>query len=70
MGRTIVQRHHQCRHPAAEQTKQVARAYLAVGGFQHAAQASIVVTVGRRSVKHVTQRLFKRIVHRDLSQVN
>ena len=38
--------------------EQISRTYLTVGGFQHTTQAGVVVTVGRRSIKHVTQRLF------------
>ncbi|MCZ2943273.1 hypothetical protein NYY89_20125, partial [Acinetobacter baumannii] len=50
--------------PAAKQTEQIPRPDLAVGGFQDATQASIVVPVGRRGIEHVTQRLFERIVHK------
>jgi len=67
MSRTAVQSNHQCLHPAAQQAEKVPRTDLAVGGFQHAAQASVVIPVGRLGLEHFTKRLFKRIVHMHLS---
>ena len=51
----------------AQQAEQIAGANLAIGGFQYTSQACIVVPAGRRSLEHVAQRLFKRIVHTHLS---
>lgn len=66
MGRSVIQGDHQRRQPAAQQAEQIPRTNLAVGGFQYAAQAGIVIAARWRSFEHVTQRLFKRIVHTHL----